>query len=278
MKVFCILSDERAFRSKSPVMHRAVLKRNGIDGVYVPFMVKPDRVGDAVKGLRALNIAGANVTVPYKEAVVPHLDSLSPEASAMGAVNTIVSEDRGLKGFNTDAAGFMDALRKAAFSSEHKSVLVCGTGGASRAVGFALNKLAVKSILLAGRNVQRTAAMAGTMNAEPLSIGSLDRGAITANLVVNATSVSNPAESPELASVLDRLDLRECELVVDLNYGREVNFWKDLAERSGAQFMDGLPMLAYQARRSFALWTGMEVDPAQFLEALMPGYAGFKEP
>lgn len=268
MKVFCILSDERAFRSKSPAMHTAVLKRNGINGVYVPFRVEPDRVADAVRGLRALNIAGANVTVPYKEAVAPHMDSLSREASAIGAVNTIVPDNGGLKGCNTDAGGLMDALAEAAFSAGGKVVLVCGTGGASRAVLFALNELGTKTIVLAGRDEKRTAAMAGIAGAEPVSMEFLGSGAHDVDLIINATSVSSPSESPELASRLDGLKLKGCELVVDLNYGRETNFWKDLAERNGSRFMDGLPMLAYQARRSFTLWTGLEVDPLQFLEAL----------
>ncbi len=268
MKVFCILSDERAFRSKSPAMHTAVLKRNGINGMYVPFRVEPERIGDAVRGLRAFNIAGANVTVPYKEAVTPHLDALSREASEIGAVNTIVPDSGGLKGCNTDAGGFMDALHDAGFSARGKTVLVCGTGGASRAVVFALEELGARTILLVGRDAKRTSAIAGIVGAEAASMELLFNGAHDASLVVNATVVSSPSESPAMAGRLDGLKLKGCELLVDLNYGREENFWQDLAVRSGASFVDGLPMLAYQAARSFTLWTGLNVEPTQFLEAL----------
>ena len=92
MKVFCILSDERAFQAKSPEMFSTVLKRAGLNAVYVPFMVAPENLGKAVHSLRVLNIAGANVTVPYKEAVIPFMDILSEGANIIGAINTIAAQ------------------------------------------------------------------------------------------------------------------------------------------------------------------------------------------
>lgn len=268
MKVFCILSDARAFRSKSPVMHTSVLRKVGIDGVYVPFMVEPERVGDAVRGLRALNIAGANVTVPYKETVIPFLDKLSEEAEAIGAVNTIVPGPEGLTGYNTDAGGFMEALESVGFSSEGKTALVFGTGGAAKGVAHVLAGAGKAKVLLAGRGEERTKDVAGRVGAEARPLDSLFQAPVRVDLVVNATPVSNFRESPELAARLDRLEVPGCELVVDLNYGRLENFWWDLAAKVGARFMDGLPMLVHQARLSFALWTGSRVDASLFMQAL----------
>jgi shikimate dehydrogenase len=268
MKIFCILSDARAFRSKSPAMHTAVLQKVGIDGVYVPFMVEPDRVGDAVRGLRALNVAGANVTVPYKETVMPHLDRLSEEAIAIGAVNTIVPGPEGLTGYNTDAGGFVEALEAVGFSMQGKTALVFGTGGAAKGVAYALTRAGGAKVLLAGRGEERTNDVARRLDAEARPLDSLFHGPVPAQLVVNATPVSNFRESPELAARLDRLDVSGCELVIDLNYGRLENFWLDLAAKVGARFMDGLPMLVHQARLSFALWTGLRVDARLFMQAL----------
>lgn len=268
MKIFCVLSDARAFRSKSPTMHNAVLERQGINGVYVPFAVEPDWIGEAVRGLRALNIAGANVTVPYKELVIPYLDTLSEEASAAGAVNTIVIRDNSLIGDNTDIGGFIDALEGVDFSAKGTSVLVFGTGGASKAVALALGRLGPSEILLAGRNPDKTRLTADTFGATAVTFASLTGRRIPSNLVVNATSVSSPGEDSKMADFVSSLDFPHCELFVDLNYGREVNFWRDCATTCGARFMDGLPMLAYQARRSFALWTGIEVDAEVFMEPL----------
>jgi shikimate dehydrogenase len=267
MKVFCILSDSRAFRSKSPAMHTAVLHKVGIEGVYVPFMVEPDRVGDAVRGLRGLNVAGANVTVPYKETVMPFLDRLSEEAEAIGAVNTIVPGPEGLTGYNTDAGGFMEALESVGFSPRSKTALVFGTGGAAKGVAHALTRGGAR-VLIAGRGEERTKDVAGRVGAEACPLDSLFQGPVPVELIINATPVSNFRESPELAARLDRLDIPGCELVVDLNYGRLENFWLDLAAKVGARFMDGLPMLVHQARLSFALWTGLQVDVGLFMQAL----------
>jgi shikimate dehydrogenase len=239
-----------------------------MNAVYVPFAVEPDRIGEAVKGLRALNIAGANVTIPYKELVIPHLDSLSEEASAVGAVNTIVIRDSSLSGDNTDTGGFIDALGGVDFRATGKSVLVFGTGGVSKAVVVALKRLGPSEILLAGRDFQRTRHTAAGFGVTAASFESLTGRRLSSNLVVNATSVSSPNEGPKMADFVRSLDLPQCELVVDLNYGRDDNFWRDLARMSRARFMDGLPMLAHQARRSFAIWTGIEVNVEVFMEPL----------
>jgi shikimate dehydrogenase len=268
MKVFCILSDERAFKSKSPVMHSEVLRRTGIAGVYVPFCVRPEQVGDAVRGLRALQVAGANVTVPYKESVMPHLDEIAEEASAIGAVNTIVPHGKLLIGHNTDAGGFMDMLAGEKFVTRGRTALVVGTGGAAKAILYALKRLGAARVILAGRDGTRTSRLAGLTGAEPMALASLPDGPVEADLIVNATSASAPKEAPELDALVQGLDARGWELVVDINYGREENFWKDKAHGASASFVDGLPMLAYQARRSFSLWTGVEVDPETFIEIL----------
>ena len=152
MKVFCILSDERVYSSKSPVMFSRVLQRVGIQAAYVPFKVNPKNLGLALQSLKVLNISGANVTVPFKEKVIPHLDVLSEGANIIGAINTIVCNGDSLKGYNTNAIGFMDALNDADFEVAGKSALVFGTGGAAKAVVFMLNWLRAATIRVAGRH------------------------------------------------------------------------------------------------------------------------------
>ncbi|MBM4325954.1 MAG: shikimate dehydrogenase [Deltaproteobacteria bacterium] len=271
MKVYCVLSDERAFRSKSPAIHNMALKRNGIVGVYVPFMVLPDRVGEAIRDVRILNIAGANVTAPYKQAVLRYLDSLSEEASAIGAVNTIVRDGNALVGHNTDAKGFMDALGSVGFDSSGKTSLVIGAGGAAKAVAYGIKTHGLGHVFIAGRNSEKARQAAEKLGLETVSFTSLAADGIEAELVVNATAVSSADESMVTAEFARRLNIGRCELVVDINYGRSENFWQELAQKHGASFVDGLPMLAYQARRSFTLWTGLEVDAREFLEALEDG-------
>ena len=268
MKVFCVLSDERVYQSKSPAMHTRVLQRLGIDGVYVPFQVRADRLADAVAGLKALHVAGANVTVPYKEAIMPYVDRLDEEASAIGALNTIVREGDRLVGCNTDARGFADCLRDAGFCPEGKSGLVVGTGGAARAVVHALGSLGLGHITVVGRSFARAEELARAFGCKAGGLDSLGSSHAAAQILVNATSVSTSSEAPELAELVRGIDGNGCKLVVDVNYGRRDSIWEHAAASIGARFMDGLPMLAYQAQRSFALWSGLEVPPKYFLEAL----------
>ena len=128
--------------SRSPAMHNAAFTAADIEGVYVPLPVPPERVGEAVTGLRALGFRGANVTVPHKQTVIPYLDALSPAAEAIGAVNTIVvREDGSLFGDNTDARGFLaDLAEQGIMVAEMKEggATILGAGGSARAVAYAL--------------------------------------------------------------------------------------------------------------------------------------------
>ncbi|MCI0468609.1 MAG: hypothetical protein L0Y62_00910 [Nitrospirae bacterium] len=114
--------------SLSPLMHNAAFMELGLDCCYVVFSVMPDRIAEAINGIRALDLMGVNVTVPHKEAVMPYLDKLSDEAKAIGAVNTIKNENGKLYGFNTDGRGFMQSLKEAGITVRDKKVLILGSG------------------------------------------------------------------------------------------------------------------------------------------------------
>jgi shikimate dehydrogenase len=249
-------------------MFTRVLKHLGINGAYVPFMVKSDNLGQAVQSLRVLNIAGANVTVPYKEMIIPYLDILSEGANIIGSINTIVRNGDELKGYNTNAIGIMDALSNAGFDPEGKSALVFGTGGAARAAVFILNWLRTNSVFVTGRNDEKIHQLVNRIGGEVAPLNTLMDKPPAVELIVNATSVSSPEESPELASIVEKLKVPGCQLLLDLNYGRAHNFWYEMALRNHIRFMDGLSPLAYQARRTFALWTGLQVPPEEFVKAL----------
>jgi len=255
-------------RSKSPTIFSAVLKRLGIKGAYVPFKVSPEDIGSALQSLKVLNIAGANITIPYKEKVIPHLDILSEGANIIGAINTIVRNGHILKGYNTNAIGFMDALNNAGYDVEGKSALVFGTGGAAKAIVFILNWLRTTSIFVSGRNEFKTHQIADRLGGEAIPIQDIEDRTPAVNIVVNATSVSSTDEAPEMLLLLQKLKIPDCELVVDLNYDRSNNFWQEFAQTNGARFMDGLSTLAYQCRRTLQLWTGIQVPPEEFIKSL----------
>ena len=268
MRVYCILSDERAGQLKSPVIFSRVLNRQGIKGTYVPFSVRPQHLAQAIQSIRILRMAGANITVPYKEAAIPYLDTLSKGANTIGAVNTIVRDGDRLKGYNTNAIGVMDALGELEFEVKGSRVLVFGTGGAARAVVFIFNWLRADMIYITGRNLSRCQRLVDSFSGEVVDPETLAERPMNVDIVINATAVSSRDESPEMCTLVKQLKIPECRLVFDLNYGRPDNFWKEMAHIRGIRFMDGLPALAYQARRTLALWTGLLVPPAEFLSAL----------
>ncbi|MFY9940705.1 MAG: shikimate dehydrogenase [Desulfobacterales bacterium] len=268
-KLFGILGNARVFASHSPALFSAALQHAGINGAYIPLRVEADQIAAALGGLRALNVAGVNVTVPFKETAIAHLDILSEGANIIGAINTIVCKGGQLKGFNTNAVGFMNALEAAGFAPAGRPALVFGSGGAARAVVFMLKWLQAGPIYVAGRDAAKTAALVQAIGGTPLTLADLAAAPLlAADLVVNATAVSSPEESPEMDRLVRGLQVADCDLMVDLNYGREQNFWHDWARRRRVRFMDGVPVLVHQARRSFALWTGVEVKPEVFLKAL----------
>ncbi len=270
-KVFGFLSDKRAFVSKAPAVYRALMDLAGVRGSYTAFMVEPEDLETAIQGLRALNITGANIGVPYQVQIIPHLFALSEGAKIIGAVNTVVRHGRYYKGYNTNALGFMDALGAAGIKAATcKSALVVGTGGAARAAVFVLNWLGMPSLVVTGRQLaqaQKVVAHAG--GGKPSLLTSLANQTIAANIVVNATSVSDADEAPDLATLLRCIDLRDCQMVVDFNYDVPSNIWRELAERQGIQFMDGLSILGHQAKHTLALfWPGLKISPATVADAV----------
>ncbi len=124
----------------SPVMHNAAFKNMGVDYVYLAFRVRKEELGRAIEGMRALNIRGLNVTIPHKVAVIPFLDELDHLADKIGAVNTIVNDNGVLRGYNTDATGFLRALVERGIETEGESVVILGAGGASRAISFIISE------------------------------------------------------------------------------------------------------------------------------------------
>jgi len=268
-KVFCIISDHRVFRSKSPDMFNAVIGRTGIKGAYVPFMISMQHLGKALESLRVLNIAGANITAPFKEKVLPFMDVLSEGANIIGAVNTIVCKNDQLKGYNTNAIGIMDALNEVKFDIAGKKALVIGTGGAARAVLFILNWLRAESVVVAGRNHATTQRLADDFSCTPRSLKDLADFPVAVDIIINATSISGKDECQALNEIIGHMQIHGCQLIFDLNYGYRDNLWQSLADAHKIPFMDGLATLAYQARRTFLLWTGQEVPHEEFLRPLI---------
>jgi shikimate dehydrogenase len=244
--------------------------RVGLRGACVPFQVAPEDLGAAVSSLRILNLAGAAVTAPFKEKVLAHLDVLSEGANLIGAVNTVVRQERILKGYNTNAIGIMETLDQEGFDPSGQRALVFGSGAAARAVVFILTWKRAAEVVVAGRQRDAAARLAGAVGGLAAGMDEIDAVGRRADIVINATSVSCPQDGPDLARRIETLPLDNCRLILDLNRDRPASFWHAAADRLGCPFVDGRSTLAFQARRTFFLWTGIEVPVAEFLAALEP--------
>jgi shikimate dehydrogenase len=135
-------------------------------------------------------------------------------------------------------------------------------------VAFIFNWLRAERILVAGRSLQKARSLTDKLGGVPLPLDGLEGAEIRTDIVVNATAASSVEESPELATLVQSLHIRDCALLMDMNYGRLQNFWQELASTLNVPFVDGLRPLAYQARRSFALWTRLQVPVREFLSAV----------
>ncbi len=261
--------------SLSPSMHNAAFERLGLDYCYVTFSVHPDLLGDAVRGIRALSLAGVNVTVPHKEKVMQFLDEINEEAQFIGAVNTIKNDEGKLTGFNTDGRGFMQSLVEAGISAKGKKVLIVGTGGAARAIGYYLCKEAAK-VYLFDVDTPKAEALAGHLNAVKQNAAAIDAALMRSgdfvggmDIVINATPLGLKPGDP---SPVDIALIKKDHVVCDLIY-KETPILRAAAEK-GCRTMHGLGMLLWQGVIAFEIWTGIRPPVELMKEALLKKMAG----
>jgi shikimate dehydrogenase len=238
----------------SPVIHNAAFRSLGLDWSYYAWPVPPEHLGDAVRGLRALGAAGANVTMPHKESVIEHLDDLEGDAAATRAVNTIQNLAGRLIGHNTDVSGFHDLLvQDIGFDISGASALVVGAGGAARAVVKALVDGGA-SVVVAARRPESAEQLRDVGEVEVVALDDVVSAAEKVVLIVNATPVGMAGEEDPLPTVGFRSD----QTVVDLVYRPPLTPLVERARAAGADAWGGLGMLVHQAAASFRIWTGRE--------------------
>lgn len=255
--------------SRSPAMHNAALEALGLDWVYVPFEVDPKNAAAAVSGLRALSLAGVNVTVPLKERVLMLLDEVDDAARQIGSVNTIHNRDGRLYGYSTDGEGFLRSLEAAGQSAQGRNVLLLGAGGSARAVAFALASQDCHC-QIANRTEGRAAALAAEINARYAGMASVagwGAGASRFDLLVNTTSLGmQPNENALPALPPEAFAGRP--FVYDLIYAPSETRLLAQAKEAGCETLNGVGMLVWQGALSLALWTGLPLEeiPAGVME------------
>jgi len=238
--------------SLSPAMHNSAFREMGLDYCYIALDVLPSELRAAIEGVRAMDIAGLNITVPHKEAVMPMLDKVDPEASFIGAVNTIVNRSGKLIGYNTDGRGFMRSLEEESVDVAGKRVLLVGAGGAARAISWYLAESG-SDLSIYNRTTERAELLVGDLAINFKNVrtaeGLEELG--EADIVINSTSLGL---KPEDALPFEPSALKQDAIVVDLIY-RDTPLILE-ARKSGHKAINGLGMLLWQGVLASELWTG----------------------
>lgn len=248
--------------SLSPALHNWAFAAADIPAVYLAWPLAPGKVGDFISAMRTLPIAGASVTIPHKETVLPYLDALTDAARAVGAVNTLFWDEERLVGDNTDVAGFTAPLQGLACDA----ALVLGAGGAARAVLAGLKELGVREVYLANRTPERSAALAAEFGA--LIVDWEQRATLDPGLLVNATPLGMRGAQAD-ASPWPAAGFRPGQIAYDLVYNPlETRFLREAAA-AGARSVDGLTMFLGQAAGQFKRWTGDAFELAAAREMLV---------
>jgi len=260
--------------SLSPTMYNTLFARFGIDAVYVALDVHPDAADKVADAIRVMDLVGVNLTVPFKERVVNHLDRLTMAAEEAGAVNVVTQVEGTLTGYNTDGEGFVRSLAEEGGPVlEGARAIMLGAGGAARAIAGALLDRGVTEMHFLNRTAQRAeGAVAAlqphfpdrTLKAGPLDPDSFARVGARAALAVNCTG----GGAQDTIASLDPRVLASGASWVDINYWMSDPPLQSICRDSDIQFHNGLGMLAHQGALAFELFTGYPVTGAEIRATL----------
>ena len=259
----------------SPAIQNRAFDHYHLKSIYFAFERSNAQFRSLMRHLKSLLLDGFNVTVPFKEIVLPYLDRLSPEARAIGAVNTVKREGRNWTGYNTDGAGFLAGLGRMRFNARGKTAVILGAGGSARAVACALAQKRVRRLVFANRTENRAKALVHRFQnlfpkvtwssvalREPALISVLSE----ADLLVNATQVGLKKTDSSLVS--PRAFPGRRILVYDLIYRPRVTRLIQIARKKGHRTLNGEEMLLHQGAKAFEIWTGRKAPVAEMRKAL----------
>lgn len=244
--------------SRSPAIHNAAFEAVGLDWVYLAFPVAAGQGGAALAAARTLGVTGLSVTMPHKSDAAAACDVLTPTASALDAVNTVVVRDAVLMGDSTDGPGFLAALRDEGVEPAERRVLVLGAGGAGRAIAHALGVAGADVVVAARRGEAASAAASLAGSKESCALDALDGLVESVDIVVNATPLGMNGEAPPF----DPSRLTPRQLVVDTVYHPSETPLLAAARARGVPATNGLGMLVHQAALAFRAFTGVDAPLA----------------
>jgi len=234
--------------SLSPKLHNYWFNQNNIKAVYDKKQLNESDIKEIISELRKEKINGINVTVPFKQSVIPFIDELSSEAKESQSVNTIYKENNKILGHNTDINGFELAIRKKSFDIKDKKVFILGAGGVVSSIILALRKMKVAEITLSNRTKEKTERLKNIFS----NLKIVDWGEIPEfNMIINATSLGLN-EKDEIK--LDYEKIGPNKLFYDVIYNPKKTKFLSKAKEFGNQTENGKMMFIYQAHQAFTIW------------------------
>lgn len=248
--------------SLSPWIHNCFFEKSGLKGKYELYEISPNRFDRDIKRLKQ-KLDGFNVTLPYKEKIIKHLDQLDVTAKESGAVNTVVKKNDRWIGYNTDGIGFIRSLKTVfpkLLEEDSTRALIIGAGGASRGIFQALHLEGLKQIDLANRTINKAHLIAQYFQADTnvYSLTEAEGKLSLFDLIIQTTSVGMSPKDGE--SIMNQFKLKDSAVVCDIVYQPiETNFLKK-AKEAKAHIHRGHTMLLYQALYAFEIWTGVQIE------------------
>lgn len=255
-KVFAVIGDPIE-HSLSPMLLNAAFTASKLDGVYVALRVGRGHLESATHGIRSLGLAGLSVTMPHKEEIIGYLDRVTERASRLKSVNCIFWDEGELVGDSTDGPALVASVEaELGGRVSGKSVMVLGTGGASRAIVLALVEAGAREIVIVGRREEAVARVVAL--GSPVARAGTVHEVKEIEIVVNATSIGmaeteGAGKSPVPAELLESR-----HFVYDIIYYPLMTPLLEDAKAAGARISNGIGMLVHQAARAFWIWTGKE--------------------
>lgn len=269
-RLFALLGNPVS-NSHSPMIHNTTFEDLGINARYMAFEIEKDDIENAVISMRTLDAKGFNVTIPFKETVIGHLDGLDKSAMEMKAVNTVSNENGRLIGYNTDGRGLLTALKENGVCVEGAKILIIGAGGAARGIGFAIANENIESIDIMNRSQGRAVKLVEDLvkihpNKDFSYVGSEPAAPEKYDIVINATSIGmqpNVSGSPVDPSVFGK-DCAFCDIV----YKPHMTKLLSDASSIGRKVVFGIDMLIYQALLSEEIWNGVDIEKKVIAEKI----------
>lgn len=262
----------------SPIIHDTISDRLSLNERYIPFEIEDD-LGEYVKAAYEEGIVGLNITVPYKEKVIPYLSQIDEDAKKIGAVNTLVRTNDGYKGYNTDMEGLYKAVVEAGMQIKDNEIIMLGAGGAARAVAYMCLKYGAKRVYIINRSFENVKKLAKDMNELAVSMNNTEAETGSSNtdkfiplladayteiphgkyMFIQCTSVGL-REGDGLPLVSDDEFYKQASCAVDLIYNPAKTKFLSLMEENNVPYINGLKMLLYQGIIANELWNDISID------------------